>query len=43
MTKVVDYFYAMQSPYAYLGSALFEEILGRHGATVVCKPSNFMA
>lgn len=43
MAKVVDYFYALQSPFAYLGSALFEEILDRQGATAVCKPANFMA
>ena len=34
MTKVVDYYHFLLSPYAYLGSGRFTEIAARRGATV---------
>ena len=34
MTKTIDYFYAPTSPWTYLGGVRFEELAGRHGASV---------
>ncbi|SOD90583.1 2-hydroxychromene-2-carboxylate isomerase [Caenispirillum bisanense] len=36
---VVDYYFALNSPWTYLGSARLEEIARRHGATVRVKPT----
>lgn len=38
MTKTVDYFLSVVSPYTYLGDALFAEIATRHGAAVRRRP-----
>ncbi len=40
MTKTVDYYLSLNSPWAYMGSRAFEEILRRHGAAVRVKPVN---
>lgn len=34
MSKTIDYYYAFNSPYAYLGGPTLEEIARRHGATI---------
>jgi 2-hydroxychromene-2-carboxylate isomerase len=41
MTKTVDYYLTLISPWAYLGSRRFEEIARRHGADVRVKPANY--
>lgn len=41
MTKVIDYYLTLISPYAYLGSQRFEEIAKRHGAEIRVKPVDF--
>lgn len=38
MAKVVDYYFSVISPFTYLGSQRFEEILQRHRAEVRVKP-----
>lgn len=38
MAKVVDYYFSLISPFTYLGSQRFEEILQRHRAEVRVKP-----
>jgi len=38
MTKIIDYYYALISPWTYLGGPRFDEITRRHGATVSYKP-----
>ena len=38
MAKVVDYYFSLISPFTYLGSTRFEEILQRHRAEVRVKP-----
>ncbi|MFQ5765398.1 MAG: 2-hydroxychromene-2-carboxylate isomerase [Rhodospirillales bacterium] len=38
MTKSVDYFLSLVSPYTYLGDALLTEIAARHGAAVRRRP-----
>jgi carboxymethylenebutenolidase len=38
MVKTVDYYLSLNSPWAYLGSRTFGEILKRHGAQVRVKP-----
>lgn len=38
MAKVVDYYFSLISPFTYLGSRRFEEILQRHRAEVRVKP-----
>ena len=38
MAKVVDYYFSVISPFTYLGSKRFEEILQRHRAEVRVKP-----
>jgi len=41
MSKVIDYYLTLISPWAYLGSQRFAEIAARHGAEVRVKPVNF--
>jgi len=41
MSKVIDYYLTLISPWAYLGSQRFAEIARRHGAEVRVKPVNF--
>ena len=41
MSKVIDYYLTLISPWAYLGSQRFAEIVARHGADVRVKPVNF--
>jgi len=41
MSKVIDYYLTLISPWAYLGSQRFAEIAKRHGAEVRVKPVNF--
>src|SRR5689334_13836494 len=38
MTKEIDYYFSLQSPWSYLGNARFAEIARRHGAVVRVKP-----
>src|SRR3954453_7470785 len=41
MPLTIDYYMTLNSPWTYLGSALFTEIAARNGATVNIKPSKF--
>ena len=41
MSKVIDYYLTLNSPWANLGSRRFAEIVARHGAEVRVKPVNF--
>lgn len=41
MAKTVDYYLTLNSPWTYLGSRLFAEILARHGAEVRVKPVDY--
>ena len=41
MTKVCEYYFAPQSPYAYLGHERFCAIASRHGAEIIVKPCDF--
>ncbi len=41
MSKVIDYYITLISPWAYLGSQRFAEIAQRHRAQVRVKPVNF--
>ncbi len=41
MAKSLDYYVTLISPWAYLGSARFEQIVARHGATVRFFPVDF--
>src|SRR3954464_1970652 len=41
MPVTVDYYMTLNSPWTYLGSALFAEIAQRNGVTVNIKPSKF--
>jgi 2-hydroxychromene-2-carboxylate isomerase len=41
MPVTVDYYMTLNSPFTYLGSALFAEIAKRNGATVNIKPCKF--
>jgi 2-hydroxychromene-2-carboxylate isomerase len=41
MTVTVDYYMSLNSPWTYLGSALFAEIAKRNGVTVNIKPCKF--
>ena len=43
MTKVIDYYFSLSSPWTYLGSARLSEIAKRHGAVVRHKPVNLHA
>ncbi len=38
MTKTVDYYYSLVSPWTYLGGPRLKEMTGRAGATVDYKP-----
>ncbi len=40
MTKTVEHFFAITSPWTYLGIGRLHDIAARHGATVVHKPVN---
>jgi 2-hydroxychromene-2-carboxylate isomerase len=41
MPVTIDYYLSLNSPWTYLGSALFAEIAKRNGATVNVKPAKF--
>src|SRR5256885_6210020 len=41
MSITVDYYLSVNSPWTYMGSALFAEIAKRNGATVNVKPAKF--
>lgn len=41
MAVTIDYYLSLNSPWTYLGSALFAEIAARHGAVVNVKPAKF--
>lgn len=38
MTKTIDYYFTLRSPWSYLGGPRLEEIARRHGATINHKP-----
>ncbi len=38
MPRNIDYYFSMQSPWAYIGHAPFMEIARRHDVQVTCKP-----
>jgi 2-hydroxychromene-2-carboxylate isomerase len=38
MPYTIDYYFSMQSPWAYIGHAPFMDIVSRHGAKVAYKP-----
>ncbi len=40
MTKTIDYYYSLVSPWAYLGGVRLEETARRHGAAIHHKPVN---
>lgn len=39
MSRTIDYYFTVASPWAYLGYGLFLDVAVRHGATVVHKPT----
>ncbi len=41
MTKTIDYYLTLTSPWTYFGSTRFEEIARRHGAEIRVKPVNY--
>ena len=41
MSVTIDYYLSLNSPWTYMGSALFAEIARRNGATVNVKPAKF--
>ncbi|MCG8693092.1 MAG: 2-hydroxychromene-2-carboxylate isomerase [Minwuiales bacterium] len=41
MSKTIDYFASLQSPWTYLGHQRLVEIAARHGATIRIAPVNF--
>jgi 2-hydroxychromene-2-carboxylate isomerase len=41
MIKVVDYYFSLNSPWSFLGTAHLAEIVKRHGAEVRVKPVDF--
>lgn len=41
MSKICEYYFAPQSPYAYLGHDRFVALAERHGAEIVIKPADF--
>ncbi len=43
MSITIDYYLSLNSPWTYMGSALFAEIAKRNGATVNVKPAKFGA
>ncbi|WP_316160880.1 2-hydroxychromene-2-carboxylate isomerase [Bradyrhizobium sp. SZCCHNRI20481] len=38
MARQIDYYFSLQSPWAYIGHRLFRDIAASHGATVNLKP-----
>jgi len=38
MSKTIDYYYALNSPFAYMGGPTLDEIARRHGAVIDFKP-----
>lgn len=38
MPRKITYYFSLQSPWAYIGHALFRDVAARHGAAVACKP-----
>lgn len=38
MPRIIDYYFSVNSPWTYLGHALFEEIAAKHGVTVRHRP-----
>src|SRR4051812_50016258 len=43
MSLTIDYYMTLNSPWTYLGSALFADIAARNGASVNIKPAKFGA
>ena len=41
MSKTIDYYLTLRSPWAYLGSRRLEEIAARHGAEIAVKPVDY--
>ena len=41
MSVTIDYYISLNSPWTYMGSALFAEVARRNGATVNVKPAKF--
>ena len=41
MSVTIDYYLSLNSPWTYMGSALFAEVARRNGATVNVKPAKF--
>ncbi len=41
MSRTIDYYLALNSPWTYLGSRGLEEIAARHGAEIRVKPVDF--
>ncbi len=41
MTKIVDYYFTLTSPWTYLGCVRFEEMARRHGAEIRVKPVSY--
>src|SRR5437588_10213398 len=41
MPVTIDYYMTLNSPWTYLGAALFSEIAARNGASVNIKPAKF--
>ena len=42
MTKIIECFYTLSSPWAYFGGPRFVEIVRRHGAGFVLRPFDFL-
>lgn len=42
MSRTIEYFFAVQSPFTYLGSAKLEVIARKHGARLECRPCDLM-
>lgn len=38
MTRHIDYYFSLQSPWAYIGNRLFHEVAARHGVKINYKP-----
>ncbi len=43
MAKTIDYFFVNTSPFCYLGSRAFDELVLKHGLSVNIKPFNLIA
>ncbi len=41
MSKAIDFYLSLRSPWAYLGSVRLEEIAARHGAEIAVKPVDY--